>query len=100
MPFDPTFTINTIYPAANAAYLIMTVPNPALPPGYALVGALVGSPSLGWWQIVQALRLPSHGSGPGWFATPFLYDSRIHRSTPVYPDANRPETDSPLPGAG
>jgi predicted lipase len=39
LPFDPTFAINTIYPAANAAYLIMTVPNPALPPGYALVGA-------------------------------------------------------------
>jgi hypothetical protein len=30
---------------------------------------------------------PSHGSGSGWFATPFLHDSFIHYSTPVYPDA-------------
>ena len=37
-----------------------------------------------------ASRLPSHGSGPGWFATPFLCDSYIHYSTPVYPDAIRP----------
>src|SRR5215831_17136544 len=33
---------------------------------------------------------PSHGSGSGWFATPFLYDSFIHYFTPVYPDANQP----------
>ena len=32
-------------------------------------------------------RAPSHGSGSGWFATPFLYDSFIHYFTPVYPDA-------------
>src|SRR5205807_5045311 len=36
------------------------------------------------------LRLPSHGSGPGWFATPSLYDSFIRYSMPVlsrrYPD--------------
>jgi hypothetical protein len=44
-----------------------------------------------------ASRLPSHGSGPGWFATPFLYDSLIHYSTPVYPDANIPNLDSPEP---
>jgi hypothetical protein len=25
-----------------------------------------------------ASRPPSHGSGPGWFARPFLYDSFIH----------------------
>jgi len=31
---------------------------------------------------------PSHGSGSGWFATPFLHDSFIHYFTPVYPDAN------------
>ena len=36
-----------------------------------------------------ASRLPSHGSGSGWFATPFLHDSFIHYSTPVYPDANQ-----------
>ena len=29
---------------------------------------------------------PSHDSGSGWFATPFLYDSFIHYFTPVYPD--------------
>jgi hypothetical protein len=34
-----------------------------------------------------ALRLATHDSGPGWFATPFLYDSFIHYSTPVYPGA-------------
>src|SRR5215831_11424142 len=33
---------------------------------------------------------PSHGSGSGWFATPFLHDSLIHYFTPVYPDANQP----------
>jgi hypothetical protein len=37
-----------------------------------------------------ASRLPSHGSGSGWFAIPFLYDSFIHYSTPVYPDAIQP----------
>src|SRR6266542_3509676 len=36
-----------------------------------------------------ALRLPSHGSGPGWFATPSLYDSCIRYSMPVYPGAIR-----------
>ena len=30
-----------------------------------------------------------HDSGSGWFATPFLYDSFIHNSTPVYPGALR-----------
>ena len=34
-----------------------------------------------------ALRLATHDSGSGWFATPFLYDSFIHNSTPVYPGA-------------
>ena len=36
-----------------------------------------------------ALRLATHDSEPGWFATPFLYDSFIHDSTPVYPGALR-----------
>jgi hypothetical protein len=36
-----------------------------------------------------ALRLPTHDSGPGWLATPFLCDSFIHNSTPVYPGALR-----------
>jgi hypothetical protein len=30
-----------------------------------------------------ALRPATHDSGPGWFATPFLYDSFIHNSTPI-----------------
>src|ERR1039458_1409405 len=32
---------------------------------------------------MAALRLAMHDSGSGWFATPFLYDSFIHYSTPV-----------------
>ena len=36
-----------------------------------------------------ASRLPTHDSGPGWLATPFLCDSFIHYSTPVYPGALR-----------
>ena len=35
-----------------------------------------------------ALRLQTHDSGSGWFATPFLCDSFIHDSTPVYPGAH------------
>ena len=38
---------------------------------------------------MAALRLATHDSGPGWFAKPFLYDSSIHYSTPVYPGALR-----------
>ena len=36
---------------------------------------------------MAALRLVTHDSRPGWFAKPFLYDSFIHNSTPVYPGA-------------
>ena len=36
-----------------------------------------------------ALRLPAHDSGPGWLATPYLYDSCIRDFTPVYPGARR-----------
>ena len=36
---------------------------------------------------MAAARLATHDSGPGWIATPFLYDSFIHNSTPVYPGA-------------
>ena len=36
---------------------------------------------------MAALRLATHDSGSGWFAKPFLYDSFIHYSTPVYPGA-------------
>jgi hypothetical protein len=34
-----------------------------------------------------ALRLPAHDSGPGWLATPYLFDSCIRDFTPVYPGA-------------
>jgi len=36
------------------------------------------------------LRLPAHDSGPGWLATPYLYDSCIRDFTPVYPGALQP----------
>ena len=36
---------------------------------------------------MAASRLATHDSGSGWLATPFLYDSFIHYSTPVYPGA-------------
>src|ERR1051325_6661254 len=38
---------------------------------------------------MATLRSTTHDSGPGWIATPFLYDSFIHYSTPVYPGALR-----------
>ena len=36
---------------------------------------------------VVASRLATHDSGSGWLAMPFLCDSFIHYSTPVYPGA-------------
>ena len=42
-----------------------------------------------------ALLLLSHGSGPGWFAIPSLYDSFIRYSMPVYPGAIRTEGSRP-----
>src|SRR5262245_21375798 len=36
---------------------------------------------------MATLRLVTHDSGSGWFATPLLYDSCIHDSTPGYPGA-------------
>ena len=36
---------------------------------------------------MAVLRLATHDSGSGRFATPFLCDSLIHDSTPVYPGA-------------
>jgi triacylglycerol lipase len=41
MAFDPQFEINVMWPAANAAYLIMSSPSPALPAGYTLVESIV-----------------------------------------------------------
>jgi len=37
---------------------------------------------------MATLRLATHDSGAGWSAKPFLYDSFIHYSTPVYPGAH------------
>src|ERR1700732_2040826 len=36
---------------------------------------------------MAASWLSTHDSGSGWLATPFLCDSCIHDSTPVYPGA-------------
>jgi triacylglycerol lipase len=46
MAFDIDCAIDVLYPAANAAYLIMNVPQPPLqlPPGYALVGPILADP--------------------------------------------------------
>ena len=38
---------------------------------------------------MAASRPATHDSGSGWFARPFLYDSFIRYSTPVYPGALR-----------
>jgi hypothetical protein len=45
--------------------------------------------SLSWMSNASsaASRPPSHRSGLGWFAIPYLYDFFHHCSTPVYPDA-------------
>ncbi len=40
MPVDPHFLIDVMIPAATAAYDIMTDPNPHLPAGFKLVGAI------------------------------------------------------------
>lgn len=42
MPFDKNFAINVMYPAANAAYLVMSVPTPPLmlPPGFTVSGLI------------------------------------------------------------
>ena len=37
---------------------------------------------------MAASRLAMHDSGSGWIATPFLCDSFIHDSAPVYPGAH------------
>ena len=37
---------------------------------------------------MAALRPTTHDSGSGWVASPFLYDSCIHDSAPVYPGAH------------
>jgi hypothetical protein len=60
------------------------------------VGALISDPFHGSITLPAcppvnasraALRLPAHDSGPGWLATPYLYDFCIRDFTPVYPGA-------------
>jgi hypothetical protein len=74
------------------------------------VGALISDPFHGSITLPAcppvnasraALRLPAHDSGPGWLATPYLYDSCIRDFTPVYPGALRlgPITDRSTPPA-
>ena len=38
---------------------------------------------------MAASRLATHDSRPEWITIPFLYDSFIHNSTPVYPGVLR-----------
>src|ERR1043166_911709 len=58
------------------------------------VGALISDPFHGSITLPAcppvnasraALRLLAHDSGPGWLATPYLYDFCIRDFTPVYP---------------
>jgi triacylglycerol lipase len=46
MAFDKNFAINVMYPSANAAYLVMSVPPPplALPAGFVSVGLIHANP--------------------------------------------------------
>jgi len=66
MSLDPQFAINVVYPAANAAYLIMTVPSPLLPTGYTLVGAIEAdmqqaAPAMAQAQTQASQLRPVHG---------------------------------------
>jgi len=56
MALDTNFAINVLYPSANAAYLIMNVPQPPLllPPGYALVGPIMADPLRAAHAMAQA----------------------------------------------
>lgn len=58
MAFDPRFVIDVIYPAANSAYLIMTVSNPPLPAGFSLVGAIEADPRRA--EAAMAIADPKH----------------------------------------
>ena len=44
MAFDPKFAIDVMYTAANAAYVVMTTPDPALPAGFQLTGTIEAHP--------------------------------------------------------
>ena len=43
-----------MYPAANSAYMIMSVPNPALPPGYQLVGPMMANMQAAAHAVAQS----------------------------------------------
>src|SRR5215472_16560458 len=48
---------------------------------------------------MATLRLATHDSVSGWFANPFLCDTFIHDSTPVYPGARHALLEQGLPEA-
>src|SRR5262249_14732918 len=53
------FEVDVIWPAANAAYLIMSDPNPLLPTGYTLVGAIVAETQVAAQATLAASAVPS-----------------------------------------
>jgi hypothetical protein len=56
--FDATFEIDVIWPAASAAYLIMSDPNPLLPAGYTLVGTIVAETQFAAGATLAASAVP------------------------------------------
>ncbi|HEY3744538.1 MAG TPA: lipase family protein [Bryobacteraceae bacterium] len=61
MAFDKAFAISTMYPCANAAYLVMSVPTPIglnLPAGFALAGLIHANPSDA--AVAMAAATPDH----------------------------------------
>jgi triacylglycerol lipase len=56
MPFDLDLTLNVLYPAASAAYLVMngTTTGLSLPPGYTVVGQIVADPQSAANVMAQA----------------------------------------------
>src|SRR5580700_11201859 len=54
--FDKNFALNVMYPAANAAYLVMSVPPPplALPDGYVMIGTIMADPTKAAAAMAQA----------------------------------------------
>jgi hypothetical protein len=67
MPFDLDLTLNVLYPAANAAYLVMngTTAGLSLPPGYTVVGQIVADPQSA--ANVMAQAPPTSSASPtGW----------------------------------
>lgn len=54
--FDKNFALNVMYPAANAAYLVMSVPPPPLdlPDGYVMIGTIMADPKKAAPAMAQA----------------------------------------------